>query len=151
MEGSAVTDHRPVRVFSKREVCWTVTARENGYHRLVFRVGDQEVEKELAVGDGLMRVSARRPERAWSEDLVYHPAEEPFGPGCSVRSIDVAYPERASLADGGEPWSLCWFVLGTKAAGWLGGASGLPGWLVYWFAVSLAVAFCFRRVLRVNV
>jgi hypothetical protein len=140
----------PVRVFSKRQVCWTVAARKAGYHRLQFQVGGRTFDKELAVGDGPMRVSARRPERAWSEDLVYHPAEEPFGPGSPVRSVDVAYPERPS-PDGGGHWALCWFTLGTKAVDWLGGLCGLPGWLVYWFAVSLAVAFCFRRVLGVNV
>ena len=149
--GAVETAVGPVRVFSKRQVCWNVTARQAGYHRLQFQVGDQTFDKELAVGDGLMRVSARRPEFAWSEDLVYHPAEQPFGPGSPVRSIDVAYPERASLAGGGEHWALCWFTLGTKAADWLGGLCGLPGWLVYWFAVSLAVAFCFRRVLGVQV
>ena len=31
----------PVRVQSKREVCWNVKARERGSHRLVFQVGDQ--------------------------------------------------------------------------------------------------------------
>src|SRR5262245_46902784 len=61
----------PVRVVSRREVCWNIQARANGYHRLVFRIGDQTIEKELAVGDGFMRVSAQRPAWVWSDALLY--------------------------------------------------------------------------------
>jgi hypothetical protein len=142
----------PVRIKSRREVCWNIRVRQSGYHRLAFQVGDQTVDKELAVGDGYMRVSGRRPERAWSEDLLYYPAEQPFGPDSPVRSIDIDYPARDSLRDGTEPWWLRWSVGRLlRLADWLGGLFGLPGWLVYWFAVSLVSAFCFRRVLRVNV
>jgi uncharacterized membrane protein (DUF106 family) len=142
----------PVRVFSKREVCWNIKVRESGYHRLAFQVGGQAVDKELAVGDGFMRVSAQRPERVWSEDLVYYPAEQPFGPDSSVRSITIDYPRRQSLGSGNESWGLIWFVKAMKLADWLGNLfCGVPGWLVYWFLVSLIVAFCFRRVFRVNV
>jgi hypothetical protein len=116
----------PVRVLSKREVCWNVKAREAGYHRLAFQVGGETVEKDLAVGDGYMRVSARRPAWACTEALEY-PAEGPFPPGSPVRSIDVTYPPRPS---------------------WV---SGTDHWLIFWFAVSLAAAFCFRRVIGVNV
>jgi hypothetical protein len=149
--GALETTVGPVRVLSKREVCWNVKARESGYHRLVFQVGGQAIDKELAVGDGTMRVSARRPERVWSEDLVYYPAEQPFGPDSPVRSIEIDYPKRASLRSGTESWALIWFVWLVKAADWLGDLFGLPGWLVYWFGVSLVAAFGFRRVLRVNV
>jgi hypothetical protein len=117
----------PVRVLSERAVCWNVRGRENGSHRLVFRVGEATAEKGLAVGDGFMRVSARRPTRALSEDLLWYPAEEPFGPDSAVRSIDVEYPERP---------------------GW---TSGTRSWLPYWFVVSMLAALCFRRVLNVNV
>jgi hypothetical protein len=116
----------PVRVLSKREVCWNVKARESGYHRLAFQVGDRAADKELAVGDGFMRVSARRPGWVLSEVLMY-PREEPFAPDSPVRSIEIAYPARPS-------WT-----------------SGTDRWVVYWFGVSLAAAFCFRRALRVNV
>ena len=47
----------PVRVLSKRECCWELKARKQGYHRLVLHVAGQRIEKELAVGDGFMRVS----------------------------------------------------------------------------------------------
>jgi hypothetical protein len=141
----------PVRVFSEREVCWDVTARENGYHRLVIRVGDQEFEKELAVGDGFMRVSARRPSRVRSEDLVLHPGEEPFAPDSAVASIDVAYPPRTTWTNGSESWLSSWYVLSMTGLDWLGGCVGLSGWMIYWFVVSMVAALCFRRMLNVNV
>lgn len=116
----------PVRVLSKREVCWNVQARTNGYHRLTFTVDGQALEKDLAVGDGFMRVSARRPAWIWSEALM-HPAEPALAPDGPVRSIDVSYPARTS-------WT-----------------SGRDRWVIYWFAVSMVAAFCFRRALGVNV
>jgi hypothetical protein len=140
----------PVRVFSKREVCWTVTARENGYHRLVFRVGDQEVEKELAVGDGLMRVSNRRPARELSEDLLFNPAEEPFPPDCPVAWIDVSGPARPAWTVGADSWAASWFVASMIALDWLGSWVGCSGWVLYFFVVSMIAALCFRRVLNVN-
>ncbi len=115
----------PVRVLSQRELCWNLRARQDGYHRLAFQVGDQVVEKELAVGDGLMRVSGRRPGWEWM-DALWHPAETPFRPEAPVRSITIDYPERSS-------WT-----------------SGAGSWVVYWFGVSLVSGFCFRRLVNVN-
>jgi hypothetical protein len=116
----------PVRARSKREVCWNVKARERGSHRLIFQVGERSVAKELAVGDGFMRVSEERPRWDWSSILLY-PWEEPFRPDEPVRSIAIAYPARSS-------WT-----------------SGTGSWVIYWFVVSMAAALCFRRALNVNV
>jgi hypothetical protein len=115
----------PVRVPSQREVCWNIKARAAGTHRLVFHVDGQAADKELAVGDGLMRVSTRRPGWDWWDALL-HPGERPFGPGSAIRSIDIDYPPRTS-------W--------TSGAGW---------WVWYWFGVSMIAALCFRRALNVN-
>jgi hypothetical protein len=122
---AAETTIGPVRVQSKREVCWNVRACEKGYHRLTFQVGDRTVEKEFAVGDGFMRVSAQRPGWNWY-DVLEHPREEPFGPDSPVRSIAIDYPARPEVT------------------------CGSSGWLVYWFVVSLIAAFCSRRLLKVN-
>jgi hypothetical protein len=116
----------PVRILSKREVCWNLKARQGGRHRLEFQVGEQAIDKELAVGDGFMRVSARRPDWKWTDALL-NPSEFPLPPDSPVRSIDVAYPQRSS-------WT-----------------SGTDKWVIYWFVVSLVAAFCFRRVLKVHV
>src|SRR5262245_34222857 len=115
----------PVRIASQREMCWTIKPLADGYHRLAFQIDGQVVEKELACGDGFMRVSARRPEWDWSQVLL-HPRETPFPPGAPIQSIDIEYPERSS---------------------WV---SGTDWWIAYWFIVSLAAGFCFRRVLKVN-
>ncbi len=116
----------PVRIPSKREVCWQVRARGSGYHRLAFHVDGQVVEKELAVGTGFMRVSARRP--GWRPDeALLHPWEPPFRPDARVRSIEVAYPQRAS-------WT-----------------SGTDYWMLYWFAVSMLAGFCCRRWVNVQI
>jgi hypothetical protein len=115
----------PVRVTSKREVCWNIKARTSGHHQLIFDVDGRTVGKDLTIGDGFMRVSARRPAWDWSDALLY-PAERPFSSESPVRSIEISYPARAS-------WT-----------------SGTDIWLIYWFAVSLVAAFCFRRVLGVN-
>jgi hypothetical protein len=126
LEGDGFKDtHGPVRVLSQREICWNVRAQKDGYQRLVFRVGDQVIDKELAVGGGLMRVSTRRPEWDWSEALL-HPGEQPFAPDSSVQSIAVEYPASSS-------WT-----------------SGTNRWVYYWFAVSLLTGFCLRGVFKVN-
>jgi hypothetical protein len=116
----------PVRVRSKREVCWNVRALEEGSHHLVFQVGDQPTSKELAIGDGFLRVSTERPGWDWSAILL-NPAEEPFRPDNPVRSIEIAYPHRSS-------WT-----------------SGKDTWVIYWFVVSMVGALCFRRALNVAV
>jgi hypothetical protein len=117
----------PVRLRSKREVCWSVKARERGSHLLSFRVDDRTVSKELAVGDGFMRVSTERP--AWGDvsSILMNPWEAPFRPGEPVRSIAIKYPKRSS-------WT-----------------SGTGYWVFYWFIVSMLVALCFRRALGVKV
>ena len=116
----------PVRVQSQRTICWNVKARESGSHQLVFQVGDQPVVKELAAGDGFMRVSLQRPSWNWS-DILLNPWEEPFRPDTAVRSIEINYPTRSS-------WT-----------------SGTDSWVIYWFGVSMVAALGFRRVMNVNV
>ena len=88
-------------------------------------VAGQQVEKELAVGDGFMRVSMRRPARHWS-DVLLHPREAPLPHDSVVQAVEIDYPDRA---------------------GW---ASGSGSWLLYWFAASCMVAFCMRPWLKVH-
>ena len=145
----AATGPVHVRADGGREIWWDVRARQAGYHRLTFEIGDRQVGKELAAGDGFMRVSTRRP--GWScTDALMHPSESPFGPDSTVRSIEIQYPGRDSWAGAGESWWTCWFTWSMAASGWLGGLVGLPAWMVYWFVASLLVGLCFSRVLKVN-
>lgn len=115
----------PVRIFSKREVCWNVRGLKSGQHRMVLLVDGQPVEKELVVGSGLQPVSKLRP--GWKLlDVLMHPHETPFRPEERVRSVEIEYPARSS-------WT-----------------SGPDGWLIYWFVVALLSGFCLRRVFNVS-
>jgi hypothetical protein len=116
----------PVRVLSKREVCWNVKACQPGYHRVVLEVDGRAVDKEVAIGDGFMRVSTLRPAWQWS-DVLLHPAEPPLAPDSPVHSIAIEYPNHAS-------WT-----------------NGTDSWLIYWFVVSMVAALCFSRWLNVKI
>jgi hypothetical protein len=145
----AVTIDR-VRVPKKHAVYWSLQGRQPGYHRLVFDVAGQAIEKELAIGDDLMRVSTQRPSRNL-EDLLLNPGEQPFGPDSPVQAIEIDYPERSSWTSGSDSWLTSWFVLSMKLCSWVGGWFGAPGWIIYWFIVSMIAAFCFRGWLNVNI
>jgi uncharacterized membrane protein (DUF106 family) len=116
----------PVCILSKREICWEVRAGDEMHGRLSFRVDGQRVDKELAIGEGFVRVSAKRPGWNWA-DVLTHPEEKPFGPDSVVKSITVDYPRRLSKA------------------------SGTDWWLVYFFIASLVVALVFRPFLKVRI
>lgn len=115
----------PVRVAKERMICWNVQAQQPGYQRLSFTAAGQTFDKQLAVGDGFMRVSARRPAWRW-DDAALWPGERPFSADSLVEAVEVAYPQRSS-------WT-----------------AGTDSWLVYWFAASMAVAFALRPVLKVD-
>jgi len=116
----------PFRIFSKRQICWEIKALEAGNQPIVFQVETDKIEKELVIGDGFMRVSAKRPGWRWS-DILRHPAERPFGPDSTVRSISIDYPARLSRT------------------------SGTDWWLFYFFVVSLVFALLFRPFLKVKI
>ena len=123
---AAVAELGPVCVYKNRELYWNIKAKEKGYHRLTFKVGHKNVEKQIAIGDGFMRVSLQRPGLSWSDRLL-HPWEQPFDEDSPVKSIEIVYPERDS---------------------WI---NGTGTWMIYWFAVSMVAGFCFRGLLKVNI
>lgn len=116
----------PVRAQSQRTVYWNVVARRPGSQRLVFHAGDVAEEKELAIGDGFLRTSVKRPGWDWA-DMLLHPSERPFQPDSAVQAIQIDYPPRDS-------WT-----------------SGTDKWIVFWFVASMAAALCFRPWLNVNI
>jgi hypothetical protein len=105
----------PVRVLSKRELCWNIRARAGGSHRLILEVNGQTIDKELAIGDGFMRVSTERPGWSWS-DALFNPREQPLGPDSPVHSIAIDYPRRSSWVYGSDSWVIYWFVASMVAA-----------------------------------
>jgi len=121
----------PLRIRSRREVCWELQARTAGGHPMVFEVDGQKIEKDIAVGDRPMRVSIRRPEWSWFEILL-HPAESPFVAGDLVKSISVQY-------SGDTVWTTGRYS-----------SFVFHSWIVFWFLVSAIAAFCFRGAFKVN-
>jgi hypothetical protein len=115
----------PVYLRSKPAVCWNIAAVQPGYQLLKFRIDGVDVEKQVAVGEHLMRVSLRRPSATWAEMLQY-PAEAPFPPDSPVQSIDIQYPESSSWVTGKDHWIFAWFIGSTVSA------------------------LCFRPLLKVN-
>lgn len=114
------------RVFSKRQIYWKIKARENGLNNIVFQVDNEQVEKELAIGNGFMRVSLHRPGWHWF-DILEHPSEKPFGPDSIVQSISIKYPDRLSR---------------TSGTGW---------WVAYFFVASMVFAFVAKPFLKVRI
>lgn len=118
----------PVRVYTQRELYWQVKAKQAGNHLLEFTTDNglgPSATKEIAIGDGFMRLSQLRPGWDW-EEILLNPAERPFPARSPIRSIEIDYPARDS-------WT-----------------SGTNSWIIYWFAVSMVAAFACRRVLNVN-
>ena len=115
----------PVRIFSKGQICWEIEALEKGKHRITLNVNQHQIEKELVIGDGFMRVSSARPDWNWAHILM-HPAEKPLGPDSIVQSVAIDYPDRLSRT------------------------SGTDWWLVYLFIASMVSAFILRPFLRVR-
>lgn len=115
----------PVRILSKRQICWEIKALQNGYHRIMLQTGQQYFEKDLAVGDGLMRISSKRPGWEWT-DILMNPVEGPLRPDSIVRSVSIRYPDRPALA------------------------SGSNRWLAYFFVASIAFAFILKPLVKVR-
>jgi hypothetical protein len=123
---AAETTVGPVRASGKHMICWNLRAEKDGYHRLTLDIAGRKIEKELAIGDGFMQVSLRRPGQTWWEALL-HPRETPLPPDSPVQSVTIDYPQRAS-------WT-----------------AGSGSWLIYWFVASMIAAFCIRPVLKVHI
>jgi uncharacterized membrane protein (DUF106 family) len=116
----------PVHVPAKHQIYWQITAVKEGRHLLNFQVNGQQVQKELAVGNGFMRVSVQRPGQQWF-DILMHPAEKPFAADSPVRSITINYPDRHSRT------------------------SGTDWWVIYFFIASMLFAFIFKPFLKVKI
>ena len=114
------------RVFSERQIYWKIKARENGLNNIVFRVDNEQVEKQLAIGEGFMRVSLQRPGWHWV-DIFENPSEKPFSRDSVVQSISIKYPDRLSRT------------------------SGTNWWMIYFFIASMVFAFIFKPFLKVKI
>ena len=78
-------------------------------------VGGSSIDKEVVVGSEMTRVSAKRPGRAWVDQLL-HPAESSLPGATGVRSIDIEYPHETHWFHGADWWVLSLFILSMAAA-----------------------------------
>jgi hypothetical protein len=116
----------PVRILSRREICWEIKALENGKQLITLDVNRQQIKKELAIGNGFMRVSSTRPALNWA-NILMNPAEKPFAPDSIVQSVTIDYPDRLSR---------------TSGADW---------WLIYFFTTSMLFALVLRPFVKVRI
>lgn len=122
----ATVETGPVRVLSKKQIHWKIKGVEKGNHKITFNIADQQFEKQLAIGDGFMRLSAMRPGWNWS-DILWHPAEKPLAADLAVESISIDYPERISKT------------------------SGTDWWVIYFFIASMVFALLLKPILKVKI
>ncbi len=97
------------------EMVWRVRGGEPGRYQLRFHAGDDVIEKELVVGEGLRRVSATRVGSDWTTQLL-HPAERRLPDRTGVESIEIVYPGVDSRVYGANWWVLSFFVISMAAA-----------------------------------
>jgi len=114
-----------VRIPQAGEIAWRVRAVQQGTHNLIFRIGQDTVEKKVRVGGRWGAVAARKTGN-WL-DLLLYPGEEPLESAQQARSIEVRY----------QPLSLS--VMGWTAQ-----------WVILFFLFSIAVSFAFKGVLGVQ-
>ena len=115
----------PIRVPSKHMVCWNITAQKPGLHELIFKMAGESFTKQIAIGNGFMPTSLKRPGWNLSEALL-HPRENPFVSDSPIQSIEIDFPGRIS---------------------WITGSNW---WLIYWFFASMIFAYIVSPLLRVN-
>lgn len=97
------------------QLVWRIHAGEPGRYVLRFEVAGETIEKELVIGPPFRRVSAERPDRCWTAQLL-HPVERPLPARGPVRSIEIAYGGVESHICGANWWILTFFVVSLIAA-----------------------------------
>ena len=97
------------------ELVWRVRAGEPGRYTLNFNLSGTVVEKELVVGDSFQRVSASRPARQWTAQIL-HPTESPFPPDSPVQSIEIVYGSVDSRIYGATWWIVYFIVISMISA-----------------------------------
>jgi hypothetical protein len=116
----------PVRVLNQKEMNWKIRALKEGYTDILFQIDGKEIKKQLAIGNGFMRINAERP--GWHFlDILLNPMEKPFSTNSIVQSISIQYPQRLSHT------------------------SGTDWWLIYFFAVSFVFGFILKPFLKINI
>ncbi len=97
------------------DVVWRIRGGEPGRHTLRFDLDGRIVEKQLVVGRRFQRVSAIRPGRNWTTQLL-HPVEPMLPVDSPAQSIEILYPSVDSWIYGADYWVLYFFVISMLVA-----------------------------------
>lgn len=117
-----------VHVSSLMELSWRIRAQEPGRHRLLLKTaGEEDVGKDLVVGDGWGATSSLRTGKNILEKLLY-PGEAPIPSSHAIESIEVSYPPLPIQAFG---WNLNWILL--------------------FFVLSIVFGYAFKGVIGVEI
>ncbi len=116
----------PVRIPGSNEVSWRVRVERVGHHQVKVQVGQDQVEKELFVGEHWGAVSPFRTKDVWHQ--IQFPGESSIPLGSKVEAIGVSYPD-----------------LNLTLMGWD------CHWLLLFFMFSVISALVFRRPLGVEI
>ena len=98
------------KIASKRQILWKIKVLQPGYKEITFHVDDQQINKQLVVGNGFMKTAPQKPAWNWLDVLLY-PAEKPFASDSPVKSISIEYPNRISKTCGADWWVLYFFLI----------------------------------------
>jgi hypothetical protein len=124
-DGDIRIETAPLRIGESGETDWRVSADKPGRHMLRFEAGGQNVEKEFVAGSGVKPVWPARAGGGVMRRLL-NPGEPP--PGNGIYELRVNYPRRQIIITGRQ-----------------------AHWLVIFFVVSLAAAFAFKKLFRVEI
>ncbi len=105
----AIVTMGPIKVLSKRQIYWKISAGKIGNSEIIFDIDGDKVAKSIAVGDGVIRLSHKRPAQKWNDILLY-PGEKPFAEESKVSSISIDYPDKSAKMIGIAPWIIHFFV-----------------------------------------
>ena len=104
----------------RHSISWRIGVQAASASALRWTVGEEEVDKSLAVSDSprqLTVVGQRRPGPGFWDQL-FHPTEVAFSPSSAVRQVDVFYPHARSTPCLGMnlPWWLTFMIASILAA-----------------------------------
>jgi hypothetical protein len=104
-------DSLPVRIPTRNELAWRITAVEDGSHWVDVTVGSVKERKSLSVSDRLVRLSSHRESIGIVRQLLA-PSESPLDSAGPVRRMQITYPARELLIGQTEvSWLVAGFVL----------------------------------------
>jgi hypothetical protein len=112
-------DAPPVRAAYEHAIYWRLTPTKAGAAVLRWKMGDQTVEKRVAIADGrrdLMPVSVLRPDASFW-DRIFHPGEAAFGSSSPVQRIAVSNAKRSTPIFGlNIPWWVTFLIVSMLGA-----------------------------------